>query len=89
MSTATSSSYGSTIQRSTTTDDAEGAALKSEGNILIEDNINYANHAWTLAHEIGHYLGHDDHTPAGLDLLMSPSRTNNRINKAMAAIMNP
>ena len=75
--------------RSTTTDDAEGAALKSEGNILIEDNINYANHAWTLAHEIGHYLGHDDHTPAGLDLLMSPSRTNNRINKAMATIMNP
>lgn len=71
------------------TDDAEGAALKKEGNILIEDNIGYANHAWTLAHEIGHYLGHDDHTPAGLDLLMSPSRTNNRINKAMAAIMNP
>jgi Zn-dependent peptidase ImmA (M78 family) len=71
------------------TDDAEGAALKKEGNILVEDNIGYANHGWTLAHEIGHYLGHDDHTPAGLDLMMSPSRTNNRINKAMAAIMNP
>jgi hypothetical protein len=73
----------------TVADDAEAGTLKAEGNILMEDNIGYANHAWTLAHELGHYLGHDDHTPAGLDLMMSPSRTNNRINKAMATIMNP
>jgi hypothetical protein len=70
-----------------TVDDAEGAQLKKD--ILVEDNIGYANHGWTLAHEIGHYLGHREHTAKGLDLLMSPSRTNNRINKAMAAIMNP
>lgn len=75
--------------RSTTTDAAAAGTLKSEGNILMEDNIGYANHAWTLAHEIGHYLGHDGHTPAGLDLMMSPGRTNNRINKAMTAKMNP
>jgi len=73
----------------TVADDAEAGTLKAEGNILMEDNIGYANHGWTLAHELGHYLGYDPHTPAGLDLLMSPSRTNNRINKAMAAIMNP
>ena len=75
--------------RSTTADDAEAGTLRSEGNILMEDNIGYANHGWTLAHEIGHYLGHDGHTATGADLLMSPSRTNNRINKAMAAKMNP
>jgi hypothetical protein len=73
--------------RSTARDTAEAGALKN--NILIEDTIGYANHGWTLAHEIGHYLGHGGHTAAGLDLLMSPSRTNNRINKAMTAKMNP
>jgi hypothetical protein len=75
--------------KDTAADSVEAGALKSEGNILIEDNIGYANHGWTLAHEIGLYLGHNGHTSAGLDLLMSPSRTNNRINKAMAAKMNP
>ena len=69
--------------------DIEAGTLRKEGNILMEDNIGYANHGWTLAHEIGHYLGHDGHTAEFGDLLMSPSRTNNRINKAMAAIMNP
>lgn len=73
----------------TVADDAEAGTLKAEGNILMDDEIGYANHAWTLAHELGHYLGHDGHTGNGLDLMMSPSRTNNRINKAMAAIMNP
>lgn len=73
--------------RSTKKDTAEAGALKN--NILIEDNIGYANHGWTLAHEIGHYLGHGAHTGAGLDLMMSPGRTNNRINKAMTAKMNP
>ncbi|MEM1050353.1 MAG: peptidoglycan-binding domain-containing protein [Pseudomonadota bacterium] len=72
-----------------TGDDAEAGTLRAEGNCLMEDNIGYANHAWTLAHEIGHYLGHRGHTARGADLLMSPSRTNNRINKAMTAIMNP
>lgn len=75
--------------RSTTKDDAEAGTSRAQGNCLMEDKIGYANHAWTLAHEIGHYLGHDGHTAKGADLLMSPSRTNNRINKAMAAKMRP
>lgn len=70
-------------------DDAEAGTSRAEGNCLMEDNNNYANHAWTLAHEIGHYLGHDAHSGSGKDLLMSPSRTNNRIDKAAAAIMRP
>jgi peptidoglycan hydrolase-like protein with peptidoglycan-binding domain len=73
--------------QATARDTAEAGALK--GDILMEDNIGYANHGWTLAHEIGHYLGHGGHTARGLDLMMSPSRTNNRINKAMATKMNP
>ncbi|MFZ1325612.1 MAG: peptidoglycan-binding protein [Candidatus Contendobacter sp.] len=59
----------------------------SGGNCIFEDNIGYLTHE-TLAHEIGHHLG-VDHPAPGLDLLMSPSRTDQRISKEHANIMNP
>ena len=68
-------------------DNAAAGTLRSEGNCLLEDNIGYQTHE-TLSHEIGHYLGMG-HSTTGGDLLMSPSRTANRISKAHAAVMNP
>lgn len=59
----------------------------SGGNCIFEDNIHFQTHE-TLAHEIGHHLG-VDHPAPGLDLLMSPGRTDQRISKEHANIMNP
>ncbi|MFO1372587.1 MAG: peptidoglycan-binding domain-containing protein [Candidatus Competibacteraceae bacterium] len=67
-------------------DDSADAATAG-GNCLFEDNITYQTHE-TLAHEIGHHLG-VDHPAPGLDLLMSPHRTDHRISKEHANIMNP
>lgn len=71
------------------TDNAAAGTLRNEGNCLMEDHSPYADNGWTLAHEIGHYLGVGPHSATGADLLMSPGRTANRISKAHATIMNP
>jgi len=67
--------------------DDSAEAGTAGGNCIFEDNIGYQTHE-TLAHEIGHHLG-VDHPAPGLDLLMSPHRTDHRISKAHANIMNP
>jgi len=66
-------------------DNTEAGTLGN--NCIFEDNISYQTHE-TMAHEIGHFLG-VDHPAPGLDLLMSPGRTDQRISKAHANIMNP
>ncbi len=66
-------------------DNVEAGTLGN--NCIFEDNIGYQTHE-TMAHEIGHFLG-VDHPAPGLDLLMSPGRTDQRISKAHANIMNP
>ena len=68
--------------------DTSAEAGTSGGNCLFEDNI-YKPTYDTLAHEIGHHLGVHAHSAKGGDLLMSPQRTDTRINKAHANKMNP
>jgi hypothetical protein len=63
------------------------AAGTSDGNCIFEDNIGRETHD-TLAHEVGHHLG-ADHSGDGLDLLMSPFRTDTRISRPHANTMNP
>ncbi len=64
------------------------AAGTLESNILFEDNLPRPAES-TLAHEVGHFLGVDEHSAEGQDLLMSPGRTDDRISRDHANIMNP
>ena len=66
-------------------DNVEAGTLGS--NCIFEDVIARPSES-TLSHETGHFLG-ADHTGDGLDLLMSPGRTDDRIDRFLANTMNP
>lgn len=70
-----------------TPDIDDTAAGTLDGNCIFEDVISRPAES-TLAHETGHFLG-CEHTDEGLDLLMSPGRTDDRIGRDHANIMNP
>lgn len=74
-------------EQDATPDEDNTAAGTSGGNCIFEDNTGRQTHD-TLAHEVGHHLG-AEHSGDGLDLLMSPFRSDTRISKQHANTMNP